>query len=516
MTVRVLASTNKWILMDFIDGLNLREFLQAERSKNQQPPLLRVKLLANIGKLLLTALTQLSQANLHHEDLAPSNIIVHQGPDGSIDHLTLIDIGRNYLYTRHVGIETSREASFVAPEIKAGQKTEDTSDMYSFGMILIELADPLGVQGKSIPDSLYRYAPYLARFIEDLIDANPANRRLIFPIKDPKDPYANLCQIFEDLLKLLPPENEMKPSKFAWLHQFRQFLDPARQRKQAWDLWRITKSSSTHPEIAKHTGWLFWWLFVSMCTSWAIFVLSVVWGTRDLGMNPFLPFYISIPQTLIRGCGGICLPFQNFFYSYGVQNIPMRGIGLSIGLVQSAYYPNILAGLTTRLMRGRLAGFTECFLRLQTLVAFPLIAIGNLVEPGWWLALLIIGLPVPALVNFFCYNLATRTFKEARAAKISTAPPGEDPSLSNFGSWGTMLFAYIIVLCGIWTGLHFDKLFDVWAYASVIFVINVVALCISKSIVQAPPVRGSLSRAFTLGERLAVLDQKSRKNISKP
>lgn len=515
VTVRVLASTSKWILMDFIDGLNLREFLQ-KRRKNQQPPLLHVDLLADIGKPLLTALTSLSRTGLHHEDLTPSNIIVHEQSDKSIDRITLIDIGRNYLYTRHVGIETNREAFFVAPEVKTGQETEDTSDLYSFGMILIELADPLGVQGETVPDSLYQYAPYLARFIEDLIDKEPAKRRMIFPIQDPKDPYADLCQLFEDLLRLLPSEDEMKPRRFSWLQQFLLLFSPARQRKQAWDLWRQTRSSSTHPEVARHTSWLYWWLFVSRCTSWAIFGLSLVWGARDLGMNPFLPPYISIPQTLIQGCGGMCLPLQNLFYSYGVQNLPMRGVGLSIGLIQSAYYPNILAGLTTRSMRGGLASTTEWLLRLQTFIAFPLIAIGNLIQPGWWLALLIIGLPVPTLVNVSCYRLATRTLKRAREEKISTVPSGDDLSLKNFGSWGVILFAYIVMLCGIWMGLHFDKLYDVWTYASMIFVMNVLVLCVSKSIIQAPDVRGSLSRAFTLGERLAVLGQKFRKNRSKP
>jgi serine/threonine protein kinase len=518
-TARVFASTSKWILMDFIDGLNLREFLQKRRRiENQQPPLLRIDLLASIGKPLLTALTHLSHTNLYHEDLTPSNIMVHEKFDGSIDKITLIDIGRNYLYTRHVGIEASREALFVAPEVKAGQNTEETSDLYSFGMILIELADPIGVQGGPIPESLYLYAPHLARFIEDLIDTKPENRRLVFPIKDRKDPYANLCCLFEDLLKVLPSEREMKAGRFFWVQQFLALFYPARQRKHAWDLWRMTRTSSMHPEIAKYTGWLFGWLFVSMFTSWTIFGLSLVWGSRDLGMNPFLPPYISIPQTLVRGCGGICLPLQNLFYSYGVQNLPMRGVGLSIGLVQSAYYPNILAGLTTWSMRGKLARATGWCLRLQTFIAFPVIAIGNLVQPGWWLALLIIGLLVPTLVNIFCYKLATRTLKIARTTptEISTAPPGNDPSLKSFGSWGAMLFAYIVVLCGIWTGLHFGKLSDVWSYTGIIVVVNVLVLCISKSIIQAPTVRGGLSRAFTLGERLEALDQKSRKNISKP
>ena len=69
-------------------------------------------------------------------------------------------------------------------------------------MILIDLADPNGVQSGTIPDSLYQYAPHLARFIEDLIDKEPKKRLLIFPLNDRKDLYS----IFTDLLKVLPPE----------------------------------------------------------------------------------------------------------------------------------------------------------------------------------------------------------------------------------------------------------------------------------------------------------------------
>jgi serine/threonine protein kinase len=518
VVARVLSSTNKWVLMDLVEGSTLREYLQKRRNAEEQEPLLlRTDVLTSIGKPLLAILHDLSCAGLHHEDLTPSNIIVHEKPDGSVDQVTLIDLGRNYLYTRHVGLEASREALFVAPEIKADQHAENTSDLYSFGMILIELANPIGVQGGIIPESLYQHAPSLARFVEDLIDRRLEHRRLIFPIKDRKDPYADLSRLFEDLLKLLPSKDEMKPGKFSWVRTFRALFYPARQRKQAWDLWRMTRVPSAHPEIARHTGWLFTWLFFSMCNAWVIFTVSLLWGARDFGVNLF-PTPVSVAQTLIPGCGGSCLPLLDNLqapgYAFGIDNLPMRLIGFSIGLAQATYYPNILAGLTTRPMRGTLAWVTEVFLRLQALIALPLILVGNLHQPGWWLTLLILGLPVPALVNTLCYQLAARTLKRARRV-FSTVPLGDDPSFSHFGSWGPMLFAYIGGLCGIWIGLHFGRLQDVWAYAGIIFVINVLSLCISKGIIQAPSVRGSLSRAFTLGERLEALSQQSRKNISK-
>jgi serine/threonine protein kinase len=516
IAARVLTSTSKWILMDLVEGSNLREFLQKYRAaEGTTPPLLRIDALTSIGRPLLATLQELSHAGFRHEDLTPSNIIVHEKPDGTVDKITLIDLGRNYLYTRHVGLEASREALFVSPEVKADQHSEETSDLYSFGMILIELADPIGVQAGIVPESLYQYAPHLARFIEDLIDTKPENRRLLFPMRDSKDPYADLCNPFEHLLKTLPSEHEMKPGKFFWVQQFLALFYPARQLKHAWDLWRMTHSSSRSVEIAKHSGWLYWWLFVSTCSVWLIFTVSVLWGARDWGLNLF-PSFIAIAQTLIPGCGGTCVPLLDNLrapgYVFGITNLPMRSIGFSIGLVQSAYYANILAGLTTRSISGPLARIAEFFLRFQTLIALPLILFGNLIQPRWWLALLIIGMPVPAMVNILCYQLATRILKKAQKV-FSTVSLMEDPSLKNFGQWGIMLSVYIGALCFIWTELHFGIFHDVWTYAGLMVMIHVFTLCISKSIILAPGVRGSLSRAFTIGERLEALAQRARKNI---
>jgi hypothetical protein len=54
---------------------------------------------------------------------------------------------------------------------------------------------------------------------------------------------------------------------------------------------------------------------------------------------------------------------------------------------------------------------------------------------------------------------------------------------------------------------------DVWGYTFIILVINLLVLCRSKGIILAPGVRGSLSRAFTIGVRLETLTRRSRKPI---
>jgi len=154
-------------------------------------------------------------------------------------------------------------------------------------------------------------------------------------------------------------------------------------------------------------------------------------------------------------------------------------------------------------MSGTLAFLTEFFLRFVTLVALPLVLIVDLLQPNWWLLWLGVGLTIPALTQILCYRLAVRILRKARRV-LSTVPPSvlDDSSLKNFGQWGISLFCYIIVLFLVWVGLQINFLHDVWAYTFVVFCLNVVILCCSKSIIFAPDVRGSLCRAFTLGERL--------------
>lgn len=510
-TARVRSSTDKWILMDFITGPTLQELLEERRkSESQAPRLLRTDLLALIGQPLLKALGSLSSiGKKQHEDLTPSNIILHKRPDGSME-IIFIDLGRNYLYTSHLGLEASREALFVAPEVK-NMEGSDTAGLYSFGMILIDLADPIGVQGHTIPDSIYQYVPHLARFIEDLIDKKPKNRLLIFPPTDRKDLYPQLCSIFTDLLQVLPSESEVKPGRFFWVKQFIELFYPSHPLTHLKKLWGITFPSQTHAQIPRYpyARYLYWWLVLStVCTS-LIFTVSLLWGARDFGMSFFDPF-VSIAQKLTGCSSSNCLPVLDGLrapgYVFSITNMQARLVGFSIGLTQSAYYANILAGITARPMKSStLAHVTELFLRAFTITALPLVLIGNLYQPAWWPVLLLVGYPIPALLNVLCYRLATDTLKKAWG-ELSTVPP-YDPLLKNFGQWGTTLFCYIIVVFLISIGLQNNILHDSWAYAIAAVVINVFILCLSKSIILAPGIRGSLCRAFTLGERLEAVAQ---------
>jgi hypothetical protein len=103
--ISVWASTDKWIVMDFVEGDTLAEFVDKERRKPLGGRRLRLDLLDQLGLPLFRALEELQRrlgdkpyGDVAHQDLSPTNVIVQgRDPDDPSRYtLKLIDLGRNY------------------------------------------------------------------------------------------------------------------------------------------------------------------------------------------------------------------------------------------------------------------------------------------------------------------------------------------------------------------------------------------------------------------------------------
>jgi serine/threonine protein kinase len=513
--VPVYSSTDKWILMDFVAGPTLQEFIARERQSapSATVPAIRTGLLASIAPQLLEVLHSLHRVGFAHQDLTPSNIMVVTKPDilkpggkverGAVERLLLIDIGRNYLYTRQAGIAERREALFVAPEVK-DDRPDPTSDAYSLGMILIELAEPGGVPDGIIPDSLYRYTPYLARFIEDLIDASPENRLLIFRPEAGQDAYDSLRSAFDDELKLLAADESAALPESAWLRTLVELLLPSsRAVGHRFKIWRQARSA--HTAVDKYSGYLLAWSVVSTATWYAIFAVALLWGLRDVGIDAW-----STPVTIMQKAAGSgsSLPIIDRLRaaSYQAQNwrvnLPAPLLAFSIGLAGTKYYQNILSGLTARSMRGCRAFLTEVFVRYTSFAVLTPVLIGNLVQPQWWPWLAAIGYIPPTVTSYLCYSLARRSLHNSRA--LSTVRTSADPVLQAYGQWWSSMAFLVLALSGLSIGLGLHLVHDVWVYASSLSALNIVILYAVKCIYFGPSVRGTLTRAFIAGERWEV------------
>jgi serine/threonine protein kinase len=517
-TVVVHSSTDKWILMDFVAGLTLEEVLAGRRRATEPGPgpAIRTGLLTTIGPQLLDALYALHEAGFEHGDLTPSNIVVIAKPDmekpggtfepGAIERLVLLDLGRNHLFTRQTGMLERREALFVAPEVK-DDRPSDLSDVYSLGMILIEIADAAGAVDGTVPESLYRYTPELARFIEDMIDASPENRLLIFTPGEDQDAYASLRSAFADELKLLAVDAAAAQPESAWLRTTLDLLLPAsRQVGYRFRIWRTTRSA--HASIDKHSGYLLFWSVISTAAWWVIFSVAFLWGLRDCGIDAW-----STPVTIVqKWLGTSAVPGVDDLRAGGYQlqdwrvNLPAPLLGFSIGLAGTKYYQNILAALTARVMSGRRAFWTEALMRYTSFAVLAPSMAGILVQPQWWPWLAGIGYIPSTIASYLVYSLARRSLRDARS--LSTVRTSADPVLQAYGQWWSSMAVLVLALLGLSVGVRLHAVHDIWVYTASLAAVNIVIMYGVKCVYFAPSVRGALTRAFIAGERWEMVRRK--------
>jgi hypothetical protein len=261
--VRVWASTGRWILMDFVEGIALSDLLACEpllarKMEDSSIPfsailtdlisglpggpdalsslpasrpggvpvaeLLRVHQslagaqahvpardgdsrraidfarMKELGLALFDALEDLESQHMTHEDLAPQNIMAVEGQAWAFK---LVDLGRNYLYTHSVAGSLSLEASYIAPEVREGNPDTPRADLYSLAQILVELGGiPHSWDGR-VPDEFYVRAPLVARLFEDLVDWEPGRRLSIFA------PRAGSASLYRDLREVFREELEV-------------------------------------------------------------------------------------------------------------------------------------------------------------------------------------------------------------------------------------------------------------------------------------------------------------------
>ncbi|MDG4788687.1 hypothetical protein O7626_22635 [Micromonospora sp. WMMD1102] len=191
----IYASTRAWVAMELVEGRTLEEEMTARlgrtvpqarfnpRTGKRRPAVLRLDALCDLAPPLFRALAEIQKLGLTHQDLTPSNIIITRDQGyGSGLKAVLIDLGRNHLYSRTIGALEGREAGYVAPEMKQRTAVVDPAraDLYSLGRLLIAIGGADATHGSAVPDAFYVRTPLLARFVEDLVERDPARRLLLY------------------------------------------------------------------------------------------------------------------------------------------------------------------------------------------------------------------------------------------------------------------------------------------------------------------------------------------------
>lgn len=194
-----VESNTYYMVMEFIDGPNLSEYLQEMAEKDQRIPLKEV---FRIVTAVANALDYAHQRGTVHRDIKPANIMFNR--DGEV---VLTDFGIAKM-VNVAGLTASGASlgtpAYMAPEQGSGQTGGDErSDIYSLGAVLYQLATgqlpfnaetPLGIILKHMNDPLFpptKINPDLPPNLEAVI------RRAM--AKDPQDRYQSAKEFAADL-----------------------------------------------------------------------------------------------------------------------------------------------------------------------------------------------------------------------------------------------------------------------------------------------------------------------------
>jgi len=138
-----------FIVMEFIDGVNLQDLLAA----SQRPAL---ALTLELACQTLEVLGYLHRKSIVHRDIAPDNLILTRDEDGD-PLVKLIDLGIAKVHEGSSGLTKTGtfigKIRYCSPEhfrTHEGAEVDARSDLYSFGIVLYELATgTYPIRGKS-------------------------------------------------------------------------------------------------------------------------------------------------------------------------------------------------------------------------------------------------------------------------------------------------------------------------------------------------------------------------------
>ncbi len=119
-----------YIAMEYVDGINLRNYARADR-------LLHPKTVLKIIAQCADALSYSHKQDLIHRDIKPANIIYNQGDD--YVKLTDFGIARIPDSTRTRAGSILGTPLYMSPEQLAGERLDARSDLYSLGVTLYHL-----------------------------------------------------------------------------------------------------------------------------------------------------------------------------------------------------------------------------------------------------------------------------------------------------------------------------------------------------------------------------------------
>lgn len=485
LVVQPIASSGMWVLMPFQPGPTLGEHLARLRERLPASPVAgRITEAARIAQKLTEALHQLagrevvdgSDPRRQHLDLSPNNIIFEQGTE----QVRFIDLGINHLYSRQVGISEHDDAVYIAPEIKNHRGTSPTADVYSLGIILMEVLTGSPPRDGRTPDEIWAASPILGQTLEDLIEEHPGNRLLrLSPGGNVS--FADLCEHLRFCFELVAeePVAAKRRSAYLWALVAPTSREFSTQFKQ-WGVWR-----REHDDAQGHDRYLLFFSAVSTLAWWFIAAKTALVKLDDAatGNARQLPQGMELYANIIAFCQG---------------------------LVAAKFYQTMLARLTVRGIPGFKARCTEVMMRSMAVVAVPTTILSTFSPSMYWIWpwTCAVGALAVAACNFFTYSTARALLIRGERV-LSTTPEPSQRFARGYEQWWWTMLLYTLIIAIVGFGIQVGALKDVGAYVFILVVISVGVHYGAKCASAGPAIRGSVARAFSIGQRVEIVQSKS-------
>ena len=147
-----------YILMEYCDGINLKEFIEEYRAKNE---LIHQNFLNKIIKQICLGIKVIHSKNIIHRDLKPENIFMNSKKEIKIGDFGIskqLDSYKKYTMT----VNKAGTQDYTSPEIIRKGIYNYKTDIYSLGCIIYELftlrnyyLDKLSDEIKNINETIY-------------------------------------------------------------------------------------------------------------------------------------------------------------------------------------------------------------------------------------------------------------------------------------------------------------------------------------------------------------------------
>lgn len=182
-----LDDGRRYLVLEWVEGENLEELLDALRNGDQRLPIARA---CRICRDVALGLAELHAQGVVHLDLKPANVMVRAGADGT-DEIKLVDLGIAADLREPDGCASDMRGSvllgtsaYVAPEQLHGSPAAPSFDVYALGVLSFEVlsgssAPPQQWMPEALPrlETLRHGVPTaLAELVQACLQVDPRRR----------------------------------------------------------------------------------------------------------------------------------------------------------------------------------------------------------------------------------------------------------------------------------------------------------------------------------------------------